>query len=111
MPLHNSFQTIPHLHFLQDPGNEEFARGTISLQLLPGTSERSGKEINGIQVPWKLCVKTYLVQADALGGFCTSCQEWTRTGDTEGDAEEYECPACGENAVIGAEIWMLTHVS
>ncbi len=55
--------------------------------------------------------ETYHIQSDALGGFCLCCRDWTRSGDTEGDAQEYECPGCGENAVIGAEIWMLTHVS
>ena len=35
-------------------------------------------------------------------GWCTSCEEFTRD-NTEPDAENYNCPKCEENRVIGAE--------
>lgn len=37
---------------------------------------------------------------DANEGWCSTCNDWTR-GETEPDAEEYECPVCGENSVYG----------
>lgn len=35
-------------------------------------------------------------------GWCSECQAFTR-GETEPDAEEYDCPECGQNTVTGAE--------
>ena len=35
-------------------------------------------------------------------GWCTTCKDFTREC-TEPDAEDYDCPACEENTVIGAE--------
>jgi hypothetical protein len=35
-------------------------------------------------------------------GYCTTCQEFTREG-TEPDAENYDCPQCEKNTVMGAE--------
>jgi Zn finger protein HypA/HybF involved in hydrogenase expression len=40
-------------------------------------------------------------------GWCTTCQEFTR-GMTEPDAQDYECPDCGLNCVIGAEVALIT---
>jgi Zn finger protein HypA/HybF involved in hydrogenase expression len=40
-------------------------------------------------------------------GWCTTCQEFTRDS-TEPDAEDYDCPQCGENTVIGAENALIT---
>lgn len=42
-----------------------------------------------------------MAAADRLEGWCTQCQSFTR-GETETDAEDYECPRCGENCVVGA---------
>lgn len=36
------------------------------------------------------------------GGICTECGA-ARVGDTEPDAEGYECEECGENAVQGID--------
>ncbi len=35
-------------------------------------------------------------------GWCTGCHDFTRDG-TEPDAEGYDCPACEQNLVMGAE--------
>lgn len=35
-------------------------------------------------------------------GWCTTCQAFTREC-TEPDAENYDCPNCGEKTVMGAE--------
>lgn len=44
----------------------------------------------------------YLEACDSNSGWCTECEEFT--GDfAEPDAREYECPACGEKTVFGAE--------
>lgn len=42
---------------------------------------------------------------EAMGlseGYCVNCGEFTRDC-TEPDAEDYDCPECGENSVMGAE--------
>lgn len=47
---------------------------------------------------------------DARGsymGWCPHCKEFTRDS-TEPDAEHYNCPNCGKNDVMGAEIALLT---
>jgi hypothetical protein len=35
-------------------------------------------------------------------GWCPNCKDFTREG-TEPDAEQYDCPECEENCVVGAE--------
>jgi hypothetical protein len=40
---------------------------------------------------------------DSHDGFCKSCQDFTRFGMTEPDAEDYECPDCEKNECVGAE--------
>ena len=35
-------------------------------------------------------------------GWCTFCHDFTRPY-TEPDAEDYDCPECGHNTVMGAE--------
>ena len=35
-------------------------------------------------------------------GWCTSCEEFTRDC-TEPDAEDYDCPKCEQNTVVGAQ--------
>lgn len=40
-------------------------------------------------------------------GYCTTCEEFTREGDTEGDAEDYPCPTCGGDTCLGAELALL----
>lgn len=36
-------------------------------------------------------------------GFCTFCNAVTRWGDTEPDAENYECPECEAQSCFGIE--------
>jgi Zn finger protein HypA/HybF involved in hydrogenase expression len=46
---------------------------------------------------------------DARGnyvGWCTTCNEFTRDS-TEPDAQDYDCPQCNNNTVIGAEYAMM----
>ena len=35
-------------------------------------------------------------------GYCTVCEDFTRDS-TEPDAEGYDCPICGQDAVMGVE--------
>lgn len=35
-------------------------------------------------------------------GWCTKCNAFTRD-ETEPDADNYDCPECGENTVVGAD--------
>lgn len=44
----------------------------------------------------------YLEATDCYSGWCTECQEFTRD-ETEPDAENYLCPQCETNSVVGAE--------
>lgn len=44
---------------------------------------------------------------DLNDGFCKVCEEFTREGDTEPDAEGYKCPECGGMTVVGAELALL----
>jgi len=48
----------------------------------------------------------YQDAVDSYTGWCRDCREFTR-GCTEPDAEDYECPSCGERRVMGAEQAML----
>lgn len=40
--------------------------------------------------------------AEGYIGWCTTCSGFTREC-TEPDAQDYDCPVCGENTVVGAE--------
>lgn len=44
----------------------------------------------------------YLDLTNSYGGVCIKCGE-IQEGGVEPDAQGYECPACGEPAVMGAE--------
>jgi len=44
----------------------------------------------------------YLDACDTFQGWCTFCKEFTRD-QTEPDAEDYDCPVCEQNTVVGAE--------
>ncbi len=48
----------------------------------------------------------YLEATENYTGWCTSCKEFTRDS-TEPDAEGYDCPACEQNTVMGAEQAMI----
>ncbi len=56
----------------------------------------------------KLTVAEYQEHVDQYDGLCLTCEEWTREGETEPDAEEYECPYCGEASCIGAETALIS---
>ncbi len=44
----------------------------------------------------------YLDATENYVGWCTVCKEFTRD-QTEPDAEDYDCPGCEQNTVMGAE--------
>ena len=50
----------------------------------------------------KITQARYEKATECFEGFCTTCQKFTR-GETEGDAEGYECPACEQMTVMGCE--------
>lgn len=51
----------------------------------------------------KLSEKEYLEHVDNYDGYCAQCDAMTREGETEPDAEEYECPECEADSCMGAE--------
>ena len=44
----------------------------------------------------------YVEATESYTGWCKACKKFTR-GCTEPDAEDYDCPECEQNTVIGAE--------
>ena len=50
----------------------------------------------------KIKEQRYREAANSYLGWCTTCKKFTRDM-TEPDAEEYDCPVCEENTVMGAE--------
>lgn len=50
----------------------------------------------------KLTEARYRALCDEYSGLCRTCGE-ERMGDTEPDARDYPCEACGEDAVYGVE--------
>ncbi len=52
--------------------------------------------------PKQVSESDYLDATDNYRGWCPECQEFTRD-NTEPDAEEYDCPECGGNSVMGAK--------
>lgn len=50
--------------------------------------------------------RTFQNACNAYKGFCTHCRKFTRR-ETEPDAENYDCPKCGQKKVVGAEQAML----
>jgi thiol-disulfide isomerase/thioredoxin len=50
----------------------------------------------------KVSEADYAEAVEFYTGWCKSCKAFT-TGSVEPDAEDYECEACGEPEVIGAE--------
>jgi predicted RNA-binding Zn-ribbon protein involved in translation (DUF1610 family) len=44
----------------------------------------------------------YYEAREKYWGWCPICQAWTRE-NTEPDAVGYDCPACGEQEVVGAD--------
>jgi hypothetical protein len=45
----------------------------------------------------------YLEHVDNYDGYCAECDDITRDGMTEGDAENYPCDQCGKNTCMGIE--------
>jgi hypothetical protein len=54
----------------------------------------------------RISEERYHEVADSYEGFCTSCQDFTREC-TEPDAEDYDCPVCEENSVVGVELALM----
>lgn len=52
----------------------------------------------------KLSIEDIQELDETYSGICLACGE-TRWGDTEPDAENYPCEACGENKVSGSH-WL-----
>jgi len=50
-----------------------------------------------------------LIYEDNGGGICTACYEVMY--GVEPDGENYECEACGEFKVLGAELYLLMNVA
>ena len=50
----------------------------------------------------KMSAKKYEMLREEYSGICTNCKEIAH-GDTEPDAEDYECENCGERCVQGIE--------
>ena len=44
----------------------------------------------------------YFNATESYIGYCPGCDEFTREC-TEPDAEDYDCPECGNDSVVGAE--------
>jgi hypothetical protein len=51
----------------------------------------------------KLTSEEYREHCNDYDGYCVECDEVTRFGDTEPDAEEYECPECEGYTCMGME--------
>jgi len=49
----------------------------------------------------------YFKAVDTYTGWCLVCKKFTRN-TTEPDAENYDCPVCKTNSVMGAEQAILT---
>jgi hypothetical protein len=49
----------------------------------------------------------FFEHTESNDGLCIACGTWTE-GGVEPDADGYECPACDEGAVMGAEQAALT---
>jgi len=56
--------------------------------------------------PSKVSGADYQQAVDCYEGWCTVCKLFTRD-QTEPDAEEYDCPACNNKSVMGAELALL----
>lgn len=56
--------------------------------------------------PVKMTSEEYLSHCEDYDGVCTQCGA-IRYGDTEPDAEEYNCDECGLDAVQGIENAMI----
>lgn len=52
-------------------------------------------------MPKLISFERYAVAENNYEGWCVQCQSFTRE-TTEPDAEDYDCPVCGENCVVGA---------
>ncbi len=55
----------------------------------------------------EMTMAEYEQEREAYMGYCTACDEITRDC-TEPDAEEYNCPACEQNTVMGIENAVIT---
>lgn len=56
----------------------------------------------------KMTEQEYHNFCDNYAGYCTICDDVTRDSDTEPDAENYFCPDCGNDSVLGIELALLS---
>lgn len=56
----------------------------------------------------KLTERKLLNHSARYDGYCTTCDKFTRKGETEPDAENYPCPKCKQNTCMGAEQALIT---
>ena len=52
----------------------------------------------------RMTTSTYSDHRGAYDGYCPRCDAITRDGMTEPDAQNYPCPDCGANSVLGMEM-------
>lgn len=51
----------------------------------------------------KLSSAEYRLYREGYWGYCIACEDWTADCGIEPDARDYECPACSDASVYGAE--------
>jgi hypothetical protein len=51
-----------------------------------------------------MTVEEYESHQENYDGFCKICNEVTREGDTEPDADSYECPKCENHSCVGMQL-------
>jgi hypothetical protein len=60
----------------------------------------------------KMTESEFRDHCNEYNGYCVNCNCIGRWGNTEPDAEEYECDECGDNTCMGIEQAMLMgHIS
>ena len=54
-----------------------------------------------------LTEEAYEEHCESYDGYCTKCDQITRFGETEPDAQHYPCPECETNSVVGIEMALI----
>ena len=74
--------------------------------LKSGINSTYGKVVSKAKKSLAVSTDYFQDMCDSLYGYCTTCGDFTRDS-TESDAQDYDCPQCGENTVMGADNAML----